>query len=362
MRRALFIVPGDEPGGAEQVASMLANALSRRPGWSVEYRVLSAMAAPSFSLSRLSPGVEARFGNGSPTAGALALPALVHGRSFDLVFTTHLHTNALACLARRLGWLRTRRLVTRESTTVFDRFSGPRAWALRALYAVYGSQDLALCQTVYMRDHVALRLSRSAARRLAVLGNPVDLTALDRMAACNPPAGVAERLSRHVNLLVCGRLIEAKQPSLALDTFARLASDQSQPLQLVFMGEGPLHARIEQETRARGLGDRVVFLGRQTNPYPIMRLCHYGLLASAREGFPNVVLEMMASGLRKIVTTPCAGDLGTLNGVTVTEDFTAEALAAALARSMTAGEDFGETYRAAVTGRSVDRYLDAVLS
>lgn len=362
MKTALFMVPGDDPGGAEQIASTLANAVSRRPGWRVEYSVLSPRSDPSFSLSRLAPEVEARFGNGSPTVGWLALPAQLTGRSFDLVFTTHVHTNALMCVARRLGWLRTRRLVTRESTTLFDRFSGPRAWLVRTLYAAYGSQDLAISQTAYMLDHIAPRLTRRAADRLVVLGNPVDLPALDRLAAFPPPEAVTRRLSGRVNLLVCGRMIEMKQPLLALETFASLVSERSERLQLVFMGDGPLRLRIEQHAQALGLADCVVFLGRQANPYPIMRLCQYGLLTSSREGFPNVVLEMMACGLRKIVTTPCAGDLNTLPGVTVTKGFDAPQLADALVRSMTAGEDLGDSYRAAVSDRSVARYVDAVLA
>jgi len=104
-----------------------------------------------------------------------------------------------------------------------------------------------------------------------------------------------------------------------------------------------------------------VLLGRQANPYAIMRQCQYGLMTSAREGFPNVVLEMMACGVKKIVMTPCAGDLDDLQGVTVTEDFAAGSLCEALAKSIRAGDDFSAVYRKLVEQRTPDAYLDAIL-
>jgi glycosyltransferase involved in cell wall biosynthesis len=127
------------------------------------------------------------------------------------------------------------------------------------------------------------------------------------------------------------------------------------------MGDGPLRPALEAEVEARGLGGEVVFLGQQSNPYAVMRRCQYGLLTSSREGFPNVVLEMMACGMRKVVMTPCAGDLDSLTGVSVTSDFSPDSLAGALADAIREGEDFSATYRAVVEGRSVERYLDAVL-
>jgi lipopolysaccharide/colanic/teichoic acid biosynthesis glycosyltransferase/glycosyltransferase involved in cell wall biosynthesis len=362
VRIAAFIVPADHPGGAEQVATTLANALSRRPDWAVEFHILSKAASPSFTGSRLAAEVQVLHGRTAwPLAGVLLLPWRFWRRRFDLVFTTHLHVNAVASLSRRLGLLRTRRLVTRESTTVFDRFHGAKRAVAKALYATYGPQDLAISQTGYMRSHIASRIGRRARNTLVVLGNPLDLAAIDRMAKERMPEAVADRLEGRVNLLVCGRMIGIKQPLLALEAFARLASVRPEPLQLVFLGDGPLRSSVETAALRHRLSDRVVFLGRHVNPYPIMRACQYGLLTSSREGFPNVVLEMMACGIRKIVMTPCAGDLDTLHGVTVTTGFGAEELADALGGAMSEGEDRSGDYRAVAAQRSVETYLDAVL-
>jgi hypothetical protein len=92
-----------------------------------------------------------------------------------------------------------------------------------------------------------------------------------------------------------------------------------------------------------------------------MAACQYGIISSDNEGFPNVALEMMACGMRKIVTTPCAGDLEKLSGVTVTQSFAAAALADALATSHEEGEDRSSEYEEVVSKRSTSAYLHALL-
>jgi glycosyltransferase involved in cell wall biosynthesis len=92
-----------------------------------------------------------------------------------------------------------------------------------------------------------------------------------------------------------------------------------------------------------------------------MAACQYGLVTSANEGFPNVVIEMMACGLRKIVVTPCAGDLDQMPGVTVTRTFDEGEIAGALRTAVDGAENCSEIYRAFAATRSVSTYLDAVL-
>jgi glycosyltransferase involved in cell wall biosynthesis len=106
-------------------------------------------------------------------------------------------------------------------------------------------------------------------------------------------------------VLVCGHLIERKDPLLALAVFARVAGPHDR---LVFIGRGPLRARIEAAARALSLGARVELRGE----VPPGRLAlWYGamdvlLLTSRREGRPNVVLEALASG-RPVLATEAGG-------------------------------------------------------
>jgi glycosyltransferase involved in cell wall biosynthesis len=362
-RRALVIILTDNPGGAERVACAVSNALAQR-GWEVELDVV-CREDRGFVRSATSPEIKVNPGYWARERVAFpAYPWRLVGRRFDLVFTTHVHTNALLSALRASGIVSMGSLVSRESTTIFDRFRGLKRLIFRAMYRLYGSQDLLIAQTRYMREHVAPYVRASLRRRTHILPNPVDLEAIMEGAAQPLSSNIETALADRENIVFCGRLIEVKQPLLALQAYARaLAAQRPDERPLVFMGDGPLRPALEAASRKAGLAeDDVVFLGRQSNPYAVMRRCHYGILTSSREGFPNVVLEMMATGVRKIVVTPCAGDLDLLSGVTITPDFQVDSVAEALEQAIASDEDRREDYRRIVASRSVDAFVDDMLA
>lgn len=361
MRRALFIVITDHPGGAERVAYGLAAELASRPGWQVEVTIVCARTPGSFSAQVLPPEVKMRFGPfRNPVLSFPLLPVrLLFGR-YDLVFTTHIYTNALLSMLRRWGLIRIRTFAARESTAIFDRSLGWKRRLFARLYRAYGSEDLLIAQTGYMARHVASRVPAASANRIRILPNPVDPVAIER--ASLPPLDLElqQRLAGRRNILFCGRLVAIKRPGVALDAF-RIAAGQDPQAQLVFLGGGLLEAGLRRQADDAGIAERVLFLGFRPNPYPIMSSCDFGLVTSAREGFPNVILEMMASGMAKIVTTPCAGDLDQLPGVAITDGFGADAIAAALGAVLRTEEDCRSTYRKYAASRSVPAYVDALL-
>ena len=97
-------------------------------------------------------------------------------------------------------------------------------------------------------------------------------------------------------VLGVGRLVSNKGFHLAADCLRDLPSD----VLLVLVGEGPDQARIA----AIG-GDRVRFLGGlpPDQVAQACRACDMLTLPSEREGWPNVVTEALASGLRVVATT-----------------------------------------------------------
>lgn len=361
-RRALFIIPQDAPGGAERVATILANTLAKRCHWEVEFWTLSRRGNPSFVTSEVNPSVCRRYGPfKSPICGILYFFPSLSTRRFDFVFSTHVLTNAALAAVRSVRLTHIKRLVTRESTTIFDRYLGFRRTAYKLLYRVYGSQDLLVAQTRYMAEHVSAYINDGARAKLVVLGNPVDIGNIASKVAFPLDPEIKGQLSSRTNVLVCGRLIPIKQPSLALEAFRQARLQSSENLQLVFMGDGEERASLETLVRASDLEKHVVFLGQQANPYAVMRACQYGLITSSREGFPNVLLEMMACGMRKIVTTPCAGDLDSLTGVKITTGFSAEELATALVEAIASKADYSQLYQAFVMDRAAESYLSSIL-
>ena len=132
-------------------------------------------------------------------------------------------------------------------------------------------------------------------------------------------------------------------------------------LRLAMIGTGPLLPAVQAAITELGLDRLVTLLGDRPNPYPILALCPYGLLTSDTEGFPNILMEMMACGVGQIVTTPCAGDLDHLHGVQVAGGFSAAALAQTLADAVSQGVDHRNAYGAALQARSLDGFIARIL-
>jgi glycosyltransferase involved in cell wall biosynthesis len=245
--------------------------------------------------------------------------------------------------------------------SLFDRFGGLKARRFPLLYRCYGGENLVIAQTAYMADHVRAWLPPRSAAHLKVLPNPVDLPSIQSAAAEPLESWLAERLSGRCNVLYCGRFVQFKRPGVALEAF-RIATAGMASAQMVFMGSGVLETEIRAQTEAAGMSDRVLFLGNRPNPYPVMAACQYGLVTSANEGFPNVAVEMMACGMKKVVITPCAGDLDGLTGVAVTRTFDVHDIAGELRAAIEQREDCSSLYRKFAGTRSVEAYLEAALN
>ncbi len=149
--------------------------------------------------------------------------------------------------------------------------------------------------------------------RVHVLRNGVDLQTFQPQ-----PRGAARRRFgiERPTLVSVGHLIERKGHHLVVEALARLPG-----VELVLAGDGPERARLQRLAESLGVRDRVRFLGvvGHEELATLYNAADLLVLASSREGWPNVLLEALACGTPviatrnwgtpEIVTTPAAGRL-----------------------------------------------------
>lgn len=345
-RRLLVVLPADFLGGAERVAlSLVEAAVRERRFAAIDLYVLARQ--PSGTLDRVAalPGVTVTHARALREYAALgAFARFLSGRRYDLAYATHTHVTALCCVLRRLGVLRAARLVTRESSSIFEVDVGHWGRVVPFLVGLYGAQDEVIHQTSYMQASFDRHTRGRLAARGRVVPNPLDLERV-RAGAREPVAGPPDAFDHSVNVLWCGRLVAFKRPALAMAALGELRRAGAAPFRVHVVGDGPLRDEMRAAAAAAGVADAVTWWGQLPHPWAVMARCQVGFLSSGTEGYPNVVPEMLAAGVRQVVTTDCAGDLAAIPGVTVVRDDAPAALAAALgtavARAATAPEPPG---------------------
>ena len=359
--RVLVLLPNPNIGGAERIAFSLTSYLLET-GRQVDVVILSRGEGRVWPT--LAGHSRFRLFAGKARSESSGFPRLVHtllrlrrDGPYDVVYTTHAHMNGFASLAIGLGLLRTRRLVSRETTLVFDRFFGLKRWLYRLYYLFYRHQDLLIFQTEEMRDSLLrrIRLPRKIAH--GVLPNPVHIATIDAALAAGPTR--RREQTEPVRIVYCGRLIPLKRVGMLLEALAQF---DLRNWTLRVLGDGPLRASLEAEASRLGIADRVEFVGHTANPYASFAEADVGVLCSEVEGFPNVLLEMMASGTKHVLTTDCTASVRHLPFVEIVAPGDSGTLADAVRRAIEERPDRHLEYRRYIEQhRSVSAFADAVL-
>jgi glycosyltransferase involved in cell wall biosynthesis len=230
------------------------------------------------------------------------------GFAFDLIDAHYFYPDgvAAAMLGRRFGKPVT---ITARGTdlNLIPRHRVPRRlirWA-----ADQAAGLVTVCEAL-KTELVALGVAPS---RVRVLRNGVDLelfTPVDRAAA-------RRRLGLEGPILLSvGHLIPRKGHDIVIRALLELPAAT-----LLIAGDGPEEASLEALVRALGLEGRVRFLGAVAHErmHRVYGAADVLVLASDREGWPNVLLEAMACGTPvvatkvwgtpEVVTSPVAGRL-----------------------------------------------------
>ena len=141
-----------------------------------------------------------------------------------------------------------------------------------------------------------LREERVSAPQIVMIPNGIDLAAH----SCVRSPGPIRRIVTVANL-------RREKNHEALIAAAALLASSRPELRYRIVGDGPRRAELEALARARGVADRIEFLGHQEDVPSLLAGADLFVLPSRSEAFPNGAIEAMAAGLPVV-----ASDVGGL--------------------------------------------------
>jgi len=355
--RIVFVIPNLGPGGAERVATLLANDWAGQ-GHDVTIATFEpAGAEPFFALgpgvavhglaaTAESPGLVSRLGQNA--ARISRLRSLLRERRPDVVVAFMTEANIVALWAAKgLGLP-----VAISERNQPDR---PGLGRLRKL-ARRLSYPLASA-IVVQTEAIAAWMAARFRGPVHVIPNPV---ALD--------PGVTQREQGDIHEIISlGRLTQQKGLDVLMRSFAALAGKHPD-WRLVIYGEGPDRESLMRLRSASGLEERVALPGLTRDSAAALSRASLFVLPSRFEGYPNALLEALGCGL-PVVATACPGATAEilangLHGMLVPPDDVTAMIAAldAMMSDPTLRQAYASRARPAVAGLDVaavsQRWLD----
>ena len=160
----------------------------------------------------------------------------------------------------------------------------------------YSHTDLVLANSQAMKTDLQQNLKVTAP--IKVIYNPIDIKELE----IKMKEPVAIEFSPGTFYFVSvGNFRKEKNYPLLLEAFAGIKDSDCK---LALVGGGYLEKELRQKVNALGIESRVIFCGRDNNPFKYMHQCDCFVMCSDVEGFPNVLLEAIACG-KPVISTDC---------------------------------------------------------
>jgi len=222
----------------------------------------------------------------------LTLPNVVRRLSPDVIFCPgNFYTWSAAWTRLRLGKM-CPPIVAKMSNAPARADHGRLMHAAHQLWLARhgGFLDHLVAMTPATADEAAL--ATRMVRRTSVIPNPP---------AVPIPSALPDLPPRYI--LGVGRLEPQKRWDRLIDALPLLA-DRTIPL--VLLGDGSERGAIEAQIRALGLGGRVLLLGHNSDPLPVMARAAVLALTSEYEGVPGVLREALSVGTPVVSTDSSA--------------------------------------------------------
>lgn len=299
----LVISLTDHVGGAEQCLSLIAAQTG--------CKMLFLLKAKSNRLQGIDPQKAGYLSNVHLLIGFIKLPFVLYPYRRYTLITSHSYLSAVIGIMRRLGYLKGV-LIARESTSIFIRYKGWRKQLYKLLYKMgYPALSRIVCQSDVMADQLISQAPYLNKKNIKVIANPLDFTSAKKRADL-----IVSPIAGHY-ICAAGRLISIKGFDILIRAFAQLSESHTE-VKLIILGSGPQHHLLTQLIADLKLEKNVMLVGHMENPYPYFKSAQMCVVPSILEGFPNVLLQMMAVN-NLIISTLCAGGIADIPDIVKVE-------------------------------------------
>ncbi|WP_418585847.1 glycosyltransferase family 4 protein [Intestinibacter sp.] len=292
--KCLFLITGMPMGGAERVMSTLANELV-----SQGHQVRLITLKEAISAYKLDQRVEFIGGNAKAESHNRVIRfvqssiAAIKGAIFyrkqlkeynpDIVLSFLTNTNLLAVINNYIS--------RKKYPIIISERCDPRKRSkllINLCNRVYPLADCIVCQSREIENYF---LEKKPNAITSVIPNPVNEECIN-----------TQSINKRKNLIVsAGRLNNQKNYDLLIDAFSDIEKDYSDYYVEIY-GQGPEKDRLQEKVNQLGLQERILFKGVKTNVMKHISDAKLYIMSSDFEGFPNALVEAMASGLPVIST------------------------------------------------------------
>jgi glycosyltransferase involved in cell wall biosynthesis len=320
-QKKIFISLTDAPNGAENVLLMMATAVIGE---------MFFLKKHTFSGLKVSEAISKRYLSKKTIFWGFVklVPLIRKYKKEDVIMSTHPYLNAFLGFLKRIGYLRSK-LIVRECTSVFTRFTGIKRRIYKIIYRMgYPAVDLVVCQTELMKKQLLENNKFLSESKVLVQPNPIDFNKIIAKSA-QPLINGDAKLD-----FICsaGRLIPEKGFPVLIKAFKMIQKEHPK-LKLLLLGEGKDRDLLTNIIQENNLSDSVFLKGQIDNPAPYFKQAKLCVVSSIKEGFPNVLLEMMSVN-NAVVSTLCAGGINEIPAIAKVEVNNVEALAEAMSKTL----------------------------
>lgn len=290
--KCIMFIPSMGNGGAERVMATIANSLSER-----EYDITIVTLTLSTSFYKLNDSVKIiNLGNTinrnnklkefitlfrSAINSFFSLNKIIKQKRPDVILSFLTHTNIFVLLSRPFN---------RKVPIIISERAEPNERNI--LYKIltkflYPTADSLVCQSVKVSEF----FPRYSQKKIRVIPNPINEESIPK----NIPT------QKRKSIVGVGRLFPQKNFNLLIDSFQMIQHKYPEHI-LEIYGEGYLRQELENKIFEMGLQEKVFLRGIKKNVMQHISDAELFVMSSDFEGFPNALVEAMATGLPVIST------------------------------------------------------------